>query len=136
MKPRHWRRKAPAKSQSSNPRSHVASGIFVHYRVTSDQSDLVRLVLVRVPLRRICPIAKTLRRPTIAHQMQIRTAKMTDAATIADFNSRMAWETENRRLKPGTVRAGVRNLLKDPSKGLYFVAEIAGKRKRSVVGQL
>jgi len=61
---------------------------------------------------------------------------MTDAAVIADFNARMAWETERRRLKPETVRAGVRNLLKDPSRGRYFVAEIQQNGKRCLVGQL
>jgi len=68
--------------------------------------------------------------------MKIRRAKLTDAAVIAEFNARMAWETERRRLKPKTVRSGVRNLLKDPSKGRYFVAEIERKGKRSVAGQL
>lgn len=61
---------------------------------------------------------------------------MTDAGVIADFNTRMAWETERRRLKLETVRAGVRNLLKDPSKGRYFVAEIAQNAERCIVGQL
>jgi len=68
--------------------------------------------------------------------MKIRSAKMTDAAVIADFNSRMAWETEKRTLKPETVRAGVRNLLGDRSKGRYFVAELERNGKTSVAGQL
>jgi len=68
--------------------------------------------------------------------MRIRRAKLADAAIIADFNARMAWETERRRLKLKTVRAGVRNLLKAPSKGRYFVAEIERKGKTTIVGQL
>lgn len=44
----------------------------------------------------------------------------------------MAWETERRRLNPARVRRGVNGLLKDPAKGIYFVAETDG----TVVGQL
>jgi ribosomal protein S18 acetylase RimI-like enzyme len=57
---------------------------------------------------------------------------MLDSATIADFNSRMAWETESRRLDPERVGKGVTALLKDGSKGRYFVAESDGR----IVGQL
>ena len=64
--------------------------------------------------------------------MKIRQARTTDAAVIADFNRRMAQETERRRLKPVRVRRGVSALLKDRAKGIYFVAE----EKGTVVGQL
>ena len=47
-------------------------------------------------------------------------------AVIADFNLRLAEETENLRLDPERVRTGVAALLKDPSKGLYYVAEVDG----------
>lgn len=64
--------------------------------------------------------------------MRIRRAKLSDAATIADYNARMAWETERRRLDLKRVTKGARALIKDAAKGFYFVAEIDGK----VAGQL
>jgi GNAT superfamily N-acetyltransferase len=64
--------------------------------------------------------------------LKIRQARPADAAVIADFNSRLAWETEQRRLPSATVRRGVAALLSDPAKGIYFVAELDGV----VVGQL
>lgn len=44
----------------------------------------------------------------------------------------MAAETENLRLDPDRVETGVAALLEDPSKGLYFVAEVDG----AVAGQV
>jgi GNAT superfamily N-acetyltransferase len=64
--------------------------------------------------------------------MKIRKARLTDAAVIADFNSRLAWETEQLRLNSAIVNRGVRALLKDAAKGTYFVAEENG----AVIGQL
>ena len=61
---------------------------------------------------------------------------MSDAAIIADFNARMAWETEKRRLELDRVRAGVAALLNDPLKGVYFVAEIESAASVVVAGQL
>ena len=61
---------------------------------------------------------------------------MSDAAVIADFNARLAWETEKRRLELERVRAGVTALLNDPSKGIYFVAEIESAASVFVAGQL
>jgi ribosomal protein S18 acetylase RimI-like enzyme len=62
----------------------------------------------------------------------IRPALPSDAATIADFNARMAIETENTTLPPEVVGPGVRAALDDPGKAIYFVAEIDGR----VAGQL
>jgi GNAT superfamily N-acetyltransferase len=62
----------------------------------------------------------------------IRKAELRDAAVIADFNLRLAEETEQLRLDPECVAVGVAAILKDPAKGLYFVAEAEG----TVVGQL
>jgi len=45
-----------------------------------------------------------------------------DAAAIADFNLRLAAETEDKALDPATVAAGVAAALADPNKALYFVA--------------
>jgi GNAT superfamily N-acetyltransferase len=66
------------------------------------------------------------------HPMKIRRALASDAATITEFNIRLAEETENLRLDPQTVASGVRALLEDFARGVYFVAEHDGR----VVGQL
>jgi len=63
---------------------------------------------------------------------KIRRATPHDAAVIADYNSFIAQETEHRTLDHKRLLRGVRSLLKDPSKGVYYVAEIGGE----VVGQL
>jgi ribosomal protein S18 acetylase RimI-like enzyme len=64
--------------------------------------------------------------------VQIRSATPDDASIIADFNIRMAMETENLALDPSMIFPGVRAIFANPSRGEYFVAEIAG----SVVGCL
>jgi len=64
--------------------------------------------------------------------IEVRPARPADAATIADFNLRLAAESEGLALDPPTVRAGVEALFADPAKGIYFVAEEAGE----LVGQL
>lgn len=65
--------------------------------------------------------------------MRIRKAVPSDAAIIADFNIRLAWETEQLKLDSETVRRGVEAVLKDASKGIYFVAELPDA---GVAGQL
>jgi len=57
---------------------------------------------------------------------------LADAPVIADFNLRLARETEDLRLEPLCVQQGVAALLSDPAKGLYYVAEVNGV----IVGQL
>jgi GNAT superfamily N-acetyltransferase len=64
--------------------------------------------------------------------MNIRQATLSDAPVIAEFNLRLAAETEQLRLDPAIVRAGVAAVLADSVKGIYFVAEVEG----AVVGQL
>lgn len=64
--------------------------------------------------------------------MQIRKARLADCTIIAEFNNRLAWETEKLKLDAQTIRRGVRAVLKDSTKGTYFVAEHEG----TVVGQL
>ena len=51
---------------------------------------------------------------------------------MADFNLRLAEETENLRLDPTCVSAGVAAVLADPTKGLYYLAEQDGQ----VLGQV
>jgi len=68
----------------------------------------------------------------IVRGIKIRAAIPSDAAVIADFNLRMAWETEGLRLDPEVVRQGVAAVLEDANKGIYYVADADGE----VVGQL
>src|SRR5688572_31095149 len=65
-------------------------------------------------------------------EFKIRRAHLADAPVIADFNIRLAAESEHLRLDQACVAAGVAAVLGDAAKGIYFVAEIDG----SVVGQL
>jgi GNAT superfamily N-acetyltransferase len=64
--------------------------------------------------------------------MKVRKATLADAAVIAEFNRQLAWETEQTRLDPCRLLRGVRSVLRDPEKGVYFVADLGG----AVVGQL
>jgi len=69
----------------------------------------------------------------------IREARLADAAVLAEYNLRLAWETEHRRLDAAVVRRGVEGLLEDRSKGEYFVADAVdgggGDRGAGVIGQ-
>ena len=65
-------------------------------------------------------------------KMNIRQAALSDAPVVAEFNLRLAEETEQLRLVLEVVRAGVAAVLSNPAKGIYFVAEAEG----AVVGQL
>lgn len=61
----------------------------------------------------------------------VRDACPNDCATIVAFNARLAEESEGRRLDPETLRLGVENLLREPSRGRYFLAEADGR----IIGQ-
>jgi GNAT superfamily N-acetyltransferase len=63
--------------------------------------------------------------------MKIRDATPADRAVIADFNSRLAWETEHKRLDPETIARGVARALSSRDLCRYFVAELGGE----VIGQ-
>ena len=62
----------------------------------------------------------------------IRHARATDAERIADFNARLAQESERKTLDAPTVRSGVQALLDAPEHGQYYVAESGSE----MVGQL
>jgi GNAT superfamily N-acetyltransferase len=68
--------------------------------------------------------------------LKIRQAAAADTPTIAQFNSNLAWETEERKLDAERVLAGVSALLNDPSRGTYFIAEIVEGGKPAIAGQL
>jgi GNAT superfamily N-acetyltransferase len=67
---------------------------------------------------------------------KIREARVIDSQVIAEFNLRMAWETEQRRLDLERVGRGVAALLSDPAKGTYYVAEVQKADRWSIAGQL
>jgi ribosomal protein S18 acetylase RimI-like enzyme len=64
--------------------------------------------------------------------LRVRPAHPDDAPFIVDSNCRMARETENLALERDVVQRGVRAVLEDQGKGLYFIAELDGH----AVGQL
>ncbi|MCI0706677.1 MAG: GNAT family N-acetyltransferase [Ignavibacteriae bacterium] len=61
----------------------------------------------------------------------IRPATLNDAERITEFNALMAKETENIELDLTRLRAGVESVLRDKSKGVYYIAEENG----SALGQ-
>lgn len=63
---------------------------------------------------------------------QIRPAMRKDASTIADFNGRLAMESEGRALDPATIAAGVQVVLDGGGEAEYLVAEVDGQ----VIGQM
>jgi GNAT superfamily N-acetyltransferase len=63
----------------------------------------------------------------------VRPAGAADAAALADYNRRLAEETEGKTLDPAVVAAGVAAALADPGRGRYFVACAADG---AVIGQL
>ena len=62
---------------------------------------------------------------------QIRAGRREDAAIIAEYNQRIALETEDKELDADTVSRGVEQGLRQPEKCRYFVAESGNQ----VVGQ-
>jgi GNAT superfamily N-acetyltransferase len=61
----------------------------------------------------------------------VRNASPDDAGVIADFNVRLAWESESKKLDPATIDRGVRRALARPELCRYYLAEADGR----VVGQ-
>ena len=64
--------------------------------------------------------------------MIIRQANKTDSTPIVEFQLAMALETEQLELDEPTVVKGVAAVVANPSKGIYYVAEVNGQ----VVGSL
>jgi GNAT superfamily N-acetyltransferase len=64
--------------------------------------------------------------------VQIRRATSADEGVLVAYNAALAWETEQKRLDPAVLTAGIRAVLADPAKGFYTVAETGGE----VVGQV
>jgi GNAT superfamily N-acetyltransferase len=62
----------------------------------------------------------------------VRQATPEDADFLVHGNAALALETERIALDPDRLRDGVRALLADPSRGVYYIAESGGRR----VGQM
>jgi ribosomal protein S18 acetylase RimI-like enzyme len=60
-------------------------------------------------------------------EIKIRPGLLFDIDIIADFQVKMAFETENMKLDPATVNLGVAAVMDDPSKGKYWLAEVNGQ---------
>ena len=56
-------------------------------------------------------------------QINIRKATRIDAGRIADFNRKMAFETEGIKLNPEVILAGTCRMIQDQNLGFYLVAE-------------
>lgn len=59
--------------------------------------------------------------------IKVRPGLLFDIDTIADFQVKMAFETENMKLDPEVVNLGVTAVMDDPSKGKYWLAEADGE---------
>jgi GNAT superfamily N-acetyltransferase len=57
----------------------------------------------------------------------IRKANQEDAASIIDFQKKMAWETEQLTLVPAIITKGVNAVFQNITRGQYWVAEEGGK---------
>ena len=57
----------------------------------------------------------------------IRKANQEDAASIIDFQKKMAWETEQLTLVPAVISRGVSAVFQNITRGQYWVAEEGGK---------
>jgi ribosomal protein S18 acetylase RimI-like enzyme len=62
----------------------------------------------------------------------IRNAKPKDIEIIAEYNIKMALETENKYLDKEIITAGVASIINDSSKGMYWVMEM----NKIIIGQL
>jgi len=64
--------------------------------------------------------------------MKIRRATIEDTNVIVEFNTLLAEETEHRKLEKKALLPGVKAVLTDATKGVYFLAE----ENKTLVGQL
>jgi len=65
-------------------------------------------------------------------RIQIRYGALGDVKTLSSFNIAMAEETEAKKLDPEIAEKGVENLINQPGKGFYLVAEYG----QSIAGSL
>ncbi|MFA9418650.1 MAG: N-acetyltransferase family protein [Gammaproteobacteria bacterium] len=65
--------------------------------------------------------------------MNVRRATIADAPALAEFNMKMAMETEAIELIPEVITAGVETMIKSPEMGFYLVAEENGAIQASLM---
>uniref|UniRef100_A0A7S2R7A8 N-acetyltransferase domain-containing protein n=1 Tax=Mucochytrium quahogii TaxID=96639 RepID=A0A7S2R7A8_9STRA len=67
------------------------------------------------------------------NEVNIRQGALEDLDVLVDFQLKMAWVTEERKLDKDTVTRGVKRILddKDKSKGFYIVAE---NKEKQIMG--
>ena len=58
--------------------------------------------------------------------MKIRRATINDVSIIAEYNYNLAFETEDKKLDIDVLTRGVKSLIEDESKGVYYLCEIDG----------
>jgi RimJ/RimL family protein N-acetyltransferase len=63
----------------------------------------------------------------VMSNVSIRKSRPEDISTIVDFQQRLALESENFQLDGDTVAKGIKAMFDDPSRGVYFVAEVNGE---------
>jgi ribosomal protein S18 acetylase RimI-like enzyme len=73
---------------------------------------------------------------SILDLLNIRPAKLEDAARIASFSAAMALETEGRRLDLDRLHDGTIAVLNSPDRGFFMVAELEQADDRRLLGQL
>src|SRR6476620_9866973 len=56
----------------------------------------------------------------------VRKSTTADVDVLADFQQRLAKESENFELDLKTVKMGIEAMFEDPSHGTYFIAEVDG----------
>ena len=62
-----------------------------------------------------------------AEAISVRPACRDDVSLMARWAEAMALETEDKQLKPDMLRRGIQIAVDDPTRGLYFIADIAGE---------
>src|SRR5512145_1579391 len=60
--------------------------------------------------------------------VSVRLATVADAEFLVRGNAEMALETEHLSLDLDRLRDGVHALLDDPARGVYYIAEVDGRR--------
>jgi GNAT superfamily N-acetyltransferase len=64
--------------------------------------------------------------------IEVRPATAADVDVVCEFNRLLALESEGKTLDPAALGAGVRAVLADPAKGLYFLA----REQATILGQM
>ena len=74
----------------------------------------------------------------LPEHLTVRLATLEDLETLTEFSATMAWETERRSLDRTRLRLGIRSIIQQSDRGLYFVAGLRQDTQADtvLVGQL